>query len=143
MKVFLKLKDPETLVYPVVNAANEKAAIQHWGKDGHVEAKIQRNEDPNTLADKLVDGQVVWDQTRIDQSKVFNDVLRAKKRDQARVFRRSKAMHDKLAALDGSVATKDWNDLTAFERKLLFKIGGGPSDAELGLDDDEDIVITE
>lgn len=143
MKVFLKLKDSTTIVYPVDMAANKKAAVKLWGKDNFVPANVGRNQDPNTLSEKLVDGQVVFDDDKIASSKIFNDVLRAKRREQARVFRRSKVMNDKIEALDASVATKDWNDLTPFERKLMFKIGGGPSDAELGLDDDEDIVITE
>jgi len=131
MKQYLRLKNKTTIVYPPEMAASKKDAEKLWGKNKWVEKDIEPTDDTATFADKLKNGAVVQDAKRVSGAKAFNDNLKDKKRDRAKIFRRTQSINEQKLLIS---ADKDYDDLTPLERKLMFGIDGGPTDAELGIE---------
>ena len=131
MDCFIKLIDKETIAYPVEIAADKKSAIKLWGKSGYVACNIGKKTDPNTFADKLVDGKVVISEQRDNEAKAFNEELAEKRRSIAKTFRRTQAIEKSKIEIKSE--NFDINKLSSFELKVMFGIDGGPTDEELGI----------
>jgi len=132
---YLRLKDKDTIVHPPEMASSKKIAEKMWDEENVIECDINREDNPNCLDDRLVDGKVVFSESRLSDAKLANDLIEETRLSKEKELKRAKAKHEQIKNLDPSVATKDWDNLTEYERKLIFNIGGGPTDEELGIEE--------
>jgi hypothetical protein len=116
-------KDPLTIDYPAEITLKESDAIKMWGENSFIPHDVLPSDDPYTFAEKLVDGKIVKDPQRLE-------VVETEKQNMQKLSQRVDKINELKSAIDPN---KNYDALTALERKLVFNIGGGPTDEELGL----------
>lgn len=126
MLQYLKLTAPGSnkIVYPPEITCPRSEAVKAWGEDGFVEHDIKATDHPRDYGDELEGGAIAIDSVRVAIRKAEQD---ARDLDVTRA--------EKIKEISKGINTDDFDitTLTSVQLKCAFKIGGTPTDEELGI----------